>query len=146
MKINIKATGMELTPAISSYAHKKISLIEKYIDKGHVDTVAQVEVGRNTRHHKAGNVFRAEVHITGGGLDLYAVSEMEDLYAAIDIVRDEIVQNALQLKGKRETLTRRGAEMMKNMMKGLTNSTARGFSWGMEHLKFKGFKSFKKRP
>jgi len=146
MKINIKATGIELTPAISGYVHKKISSIEKYINRDHVDTVAQVEVGKSTNHHKGGNIFRAEVRIIGGGLDLYAVSEKEDLYTAIDLVKDEIVQNLLQSKGKRETLTRRGAEMMKSVMKGLTDNTARGFSWGIERLKFKGFKSFKKRP
>jgi len=65
---------------------------------------------------------------------------MEDLYAAIDVVKDEIVHNIVQSKGKRETLARRGAGMMKNMMKGLSDSTARGFSWGMRRFKFKSFK------
>jgi len=138
---------MELTPAISSYVHKKVSSIEKYIDKNSTDVVAQVEVGKSTRHHKSGNIFRAEVHITGGNLDLYAVSETDNLYAAIDIVKDEIVHNALQLKGKRETLARKGAGMVKDMMRGLSDSTAKvrrlADSWGMERLKFK---SFKKRP
>src|SRR3989344_5325056 len=143
MKINIKATGIELTQAISDYVYKKVSSIEKYINKEHIDTVAQVEVGKSTHHHKAGNIFRAEVRIIGGGLDLYAVSEKEDLYAAIDLVKDEVVQSLLQSKGKRETLTRRGAEMMKSMMKGLTDNTARGFSWGVDRFRFK---NFKKRP
>ena len=141
MKINIKATGIELTPAISDYAHKKISAIEKYLDKKiSSDVVAQVEVGKSTRHHKTGNVFRAEVHITGANLDLYAVSEMEDLYAAIDVVKDEIAHNIVQLKGKRETLARRGAKMMKSVMKGFSDGTTKGFSWGMERLKFKSFR------
>jgi ribosomal subunit interface protein len=134
MKINIKATGIELTPAISSYVNKKVFSIEKYLpampahagqaglDKGNKDVVAQVEVGKCTHHHKSGSIFRAEVHITGGGLDLYAVSEMEDLYAAVDIVRDEVIHSMLQSKGKRQTLARRGAEMIKNMMKGITDS------------------------
>jgi len=143
MKINIKATGMELTPAIASYVNKKISSVGKYLEKENVDPVAQVEVGKSTQHHKSGNVFRAEIHITGGGLDLYAVSEMGDLYAAIDVVRDEIVHNAVQSKGKRETLARKSAEMMKNMMKGLTLSTTRGFYWGIERLKFKNLRNFK---
>jgi len=123
MKINIKATGIELTQAISDYVYKRISSVEKYLDrKNSQDAVAQVEVGKSTRHHKSGNVFRAEVHITGVGVDLYAVSVMEDLYAAIDVVKDEMVQNVLQLKGKRETLTRKGAKMMKNILKGITDS------------------------
>jgi len=123
MKINIKATGIELTQAISDYVHKRIFSIEKYLDqKNNPDIVAQVEVGRSTRHHKAGNIFRAEIHIMGINLDAYAVSEMEDLYAAIDIVKDEIVRNIVHLKGKRETLSRKGAGIMKNIMKGIISS------------------------
>ncbi|MDP3875112.1 MAG: ribosome-associated translation inhibitor RaiA [bacterium] len=126
MKINIKATGIELTQAISNYVYKKVSSIEKYLDKkSSPNIVAQVEVGKSTRHHKAGNIFRAEVHITGVNLDLYAVSEMEDLYAAIDMVKDEIVHNVVQLKGKRQTLARRSAEMVKNTLKGIVNSFKR---------------------
>lgn len=117
MKINIKATGIELTEAISDYVHKKVSALEKYFDKP--DAVARVEVGRSTQHHKTGEVFKAEVHVTGAGLDIYAMKEAADLYAAIDLVKDEIIQNALQEKGKRETLTRRGARMMKSMLRGV---------------------------
>src|SRR3990167_6985227 len=105
MKINIKATGIELTQAISNYAYKKISSIEKYLDKkSGPDLVAQVEVGRSTRHHKTGNIFRAEVHITGAGLDLYAVSAMEDLYAAIDVVktRRPMPESLVKLEGNQK--------------------------------------------
>ena len=117
MKINIKGTGIDLTPAITDYVNKKISMVERYLEPG-ADVVAQVEVGMNTKHHKSGNIFRAEVHIIGAGYDLYAVSEQADLYAAIDLVKDEIIHNVLQEKGKSQTLARRGAQMMKNMMKG----------------------------
>lgn len=117
MKINIKATGIELTPAIYDYVNKKISAIEKFASN--IDAVAQVEVGKSTEHHKSGNIFKAEVHIIGGGLDLYAVSEKTDLYAAIDVVKDEVVQELMHTKTKKETLARRGAQAIKNMMKGI---------------------------
>ncbi len=117
MKINIKATGIELTEAISDYTNKKISALEKYIKNE--DAVAQVEVGRSTQHHKSGEVFLAEVHVIGAGLDLYAASEQADLYAAIDVVKDEIVRSTIQNKDRKMTLTRRGAQAVKNMMKGL---------------------------
>ncbi len=118
MKINIKATNIDLTPAISAYVEKKISAVSKYIGE-HVDAVAQVEVGRSTQHHKSGDIFRAEVHIVGAGLDLYAVSEQGDLYSAIDMVKEDITQNALQEKGKKETITRKGARIIKDMMRGI---------------------------
>ena len=117
MRINIKATGIELTPAISQYVEKKISALGKYVRNA--DAIAQVEVGRSTQHHKTGEVFMAEVHLTGAGLDLYAVSEHSDLYAAIDLVKDEIARSAVQQKGRREALHRRGARAIKNMIRGL---------------------------
>lgn len=143
MKITIKATRIELTPAISDYVEKKISTLKKHLDKDYSTALAHVEVGKNTEHHKAGDIFRAEVHITGAGLDLYAVSEMDDLYAAIDTVKDEIVRSTVQLKGKRETLSRKGARMMKYAMKGFSENTVKGFSWSMDRLKFKGLKKRK---
>jgi putative sigma-54 modulation protein len=125
MKINIKATGIELTPAISDYVHKKVSSLQKYLEKVS-DVVAQVEVGKSTRHHKSGEVFRAEVHLVGAGLDLYAASEQIDLYAAIDVVKDEISRNLTHQKGKRFALARRGGRMVKDMMKGLNPFKKRG--------------------
>ncbi len=124
MKINIKATAIELTPSITDYVNKKISTLEKYITNP--DAVAQVEVGRTTKHHKSGEVFKAEVHLVGAGLDLYAVVEHSDLYAAIDQVKDEIVRNTIHTKGKRETLTRRSGQMMKSVLKGLNIFKKRG--------------------
>lgn len=125
MKINIKATNVELTPALSDYAHKKVSSLEKYLEKGS-DVVARVEVGKSTQHHKSGEVFRAEVHLTGAGLDLYAASEQTDLYAAIDVVKDEISRNLTHQKGKRFALARRGGRMVKDMMRGLNPFKKRG--------------------
>mgnify|MGYP001594462003 CR=1 FL=1 len=117
MKINIKATGIELTPAISDYAVKKVSSLERYITTN-PNVVAEVEVGKITKHHKSGDIFRAEAHITGAGLDLYAVSEESDLYAAIDALKDEIAKEALHKKGRRETITRRGARIIKDTLRG----------------------------
>lgn len=117
MRLNIKATNIELTPAISAYVEKKLSVVEKYLGEN-VDAVAQVEVGKSTQHHKSGEIFRAEIHLIGGGVDQYAVSEQADLYAAIDILKDEIIQNLNHDKGKRFVMARRGARMVKNMMRG----------------------------
>ena len=55
MKINIKATNIELTLAISAYAEKKIRTLKKFLDVP--DAVAQVEVGKSTKHHKSSEDF-----------------------------------------------------------------------------------------
>jgi|SRR3989344_5434662 len=117
MKINIKATGIELTSAINDYVQKKVGSLEKYLAKRE-GVVVQVEVGKSTKHHKSGDVFRAEAHLVGGGLNLYAASEQADLYAAIDLMKDDVVHKLTHLKGRKMALARRGAQALKNMMRG----------------------------
>ena len=116
MNINIKATGIELTPAIKEYAEKKVGMLEKYFAPGQSPNI-QVEVGKSTAHHRQGPFFRAEVRVSGSGTDYYAVSENEDLYAAIDLVKDEIVHEITHSQKKRLSKLRAGGRRMKDMMR-----------------------------
>ncbi len=118
MNINIKATGIKLTDAIREYALKKISSLKKYLGKKE-GIIVQIEVGKSSHHHKAGEVFKAEVNIGGGGLDVYAVSEAEDLYSAIDLVQDEVARGLVSTRGRHIKLLRQGERAVKYMMKGL---------------------------
>ena len=127
MNINIKATGIELTPAISDYVYKKISSVEKYISKKESEISARVEVGKTTKHHKSGDVFKAEVKLVGSGLDIYAVVEAEDLYAAIDLVEAEVARELVENKGKRMKLLRRGQRAIKDLMK--------DFPWALKRFR-----------
>ncbi len=127
MNINIKATGIALTPAISDYVYKKISSVEKYLSKKGPTASAQVEVGKTTKHHKSGDVFKAEVRLIGGGLDMYAVEEAEDLYAAIDLVEAEITRGILKTKGRHIQLLRRGQRAIKDLMK--------DFPWALKRFR-----------
>jgi putative sigma-54 modulation protein len=117
MKINIKATGITLTPSISEYIEKKINMLDKFFREE--ETLINIEVGRTTKHHKSGEIFRAEIRITAVGQEYYAVSETEDLYAAIDEVKDNIVQELTSRKRKTVHLFRRGGAQIKNLMKGI---------------------------
>jgi ribosomal subunit interface protein len=126
MKINIKATNITLTPSISGYVEKKINMLNKFFHKN--DNVRiNVEVGKISRHHKSGDIFRAEIQIVDKGETYYAVSEMEDLYAAIDVVKDEIVHELTSKKGKTLELVRRGGAQIKNILKGIVDAGDR--SW-----------------
>ncbi len=117
MKTNIRAAGIELTPAISTYVEKLTSGIEKHLSGE--DIVVQIEVGKTSNHHKHGEIFRAEVRISGDGNDFYAASEKEDLYAAIDAVKDEIIREIKRKKNRRIFDMRRGQKIMKNVIRNL---------------------------
>lgn len=118
MTTNIKTTNISLTPAISEYTAKRLEKIEKLLS---ADPTVQcdVELGRATNHHQKGEVFRAEIHIVGVGTNAYASCEKEDLFSAIDFVRDEIVRELSSGKGKKISLVRRSGARVKSMIKGL---------------------------
>ncbi len=123
MNITLKATGFDTTPAISEYVHRKLSTLEKFLGDKKDSITIRVEVGKTTDHHKHGDVFRAEVHITGlGGNDIYVAEETADLYAAIDIVRDEAEQKLITNKDRRSSLIKRGGARIKSMIKGMFGS------------------------
>ena len=125
MNINIKATGIELTPAIRDYVYKKISSVEKFLSDPE-GTSVQVEVGKTTRHHKTGDVFRAEVRMSGKNVDLYSAIEAGDLYSAIDLVESEVSNKIVREKGRHIKLLRQGQRAVKYMLKGISGTTSSG--------------------
>jgi ribosomal subunit interface protein len=118
MNINIKATGISLTPSISAYADKRLASVSKILG-GNPSFICDLELAKTSAHHNKGDIFRAEIHITGNGKDLYASAEDQDLYAAIDIMRDEITRELKASKGKRLSFIRHGGTRVKEMIKGV---------------------------
>ena len=117
MNIKITSKNFELTPAIDEYVNKKISSLEKFLNTK-AATLCEVEIGRTTKHHNSGDIFKAEVNITEPGVpQVYAVAEESDLYAAVDIVRDEAERAITSRKKKRATLFRRGGTAVKAILK-----------------------------
>ena len=122
MNINFKATNIVLTEAIRDYVTKRIEALGKFIGKEKDDVVIDVEVSQTTKHHKSGSIFRTEVTIRNAGRRLRATSTKDDLYASIDDVKDQMLQEVKKFKGKREGLMRRGQQKIKNMIQGLWKS------------------------
>lgn len=119
MKINIKATNIELTSAINDYVNKRLQALEKFTkDK---EIIAYVEVGKTTKHHKEGEIFKAEFNLEISGVKFYSVSEKEDLYEAIDDAKEEVVHQIKNDKKRKQTLYKRGASSVKKMLKGISD-------------------------
>lgn len=116
MNISIKASNIELTPALKDYTEKRFGALTKYTGG---DLTIAAEIGKTTDHHKNGDIFRAEVNITTAlGKQYRSASEKADLYEAIDDVRDEVVRMLTSAKGKEEALWKRGARKIKDIIRG----------------------------
>jgi putative sigma-54 modulation protein len=116
MNIAIKATNIELTPALKDYAEKRMKGIVKFSDG---DADIALEIGKETSHHKQGDIFMASATVTTPlGKTHHATSSKLDLYEAIDDVRDEIVREIQSARGKQDSMFKRGARKIKNILKG----------------------------
>lgn len=92
MNINIKATNIDLTPAIREYAEMKIGSLSKFMERFEEggEVKVEIEIGRTTRHHKKGDVFYAEAMIYFPKKTLRAENTGPDLRAGIDDVKDKL--------------------------------------------------------
>jgi len=118
MQIKIKTTNIEMTDAISSYVEEKLQSLEKFaIPHDEENPLLYVDIGKTTNHHQSGDIFRAEVTMNVRGKQFRAVSKKEDLYAAIDDMRAELMRELTSHKTKERSLARRGAGMIKNLLR-----------------------------
>ena len=99
MKINLKATKIEMTDAISAYVQDKMDMLEKYLGKTPVINF-DVEVERIIGSQNKGDVFCMEVNLEVPGELLRVKKTEDDLYKAIDKVRDHLEEVIIRYKEK----------------------------------------------
>jgi putative sigma-54 modulation protein len=97
MLININATGMELTEPIKQYVNEKFGDMDKFFDN---IQRTDIDVGMRTQHHNKGKIFYAEANVHVPGKDIRIVKDTEDLYKAIDKVRDHLKNELKEFKEK----------------------------------------------
>lgn len=93
MQLNITGHHVDMTPSMHNYVESKMERLERHFD--HVTNV-HVILSVEKLRQKA----EATIHITGG--NLYAESENEDMYAAIDAMVDKLDR---QIKKHKEKVT-----------------------------------------
>ena len=114
MKLNLKNKDLKITPAIENYLQKKIASLEKFVKKFNQDLIkADAELGRTTRGQKTGEIFRAEINLVIGGQFFRAEAASDNLYAAIDEVRDDLERQIKKFSAKKSTIFIRGARSIK---------------------------------
>src|SRR3989339_527401 len=123
MQINLQGKNMEITPAIHNYVVKRVTNLEKLlssIEKNGGEIRVNFEVGKSTKHHKAGEVFHSDCLININGKKFYYGSDQEDLYESVDDVKERLYEEIRRNKDRKQTLFKRGAASVKKMLKGLS--------------------------
>ncbi len=115
MHITITGVHIEITEAIKSYTEEKVSNLEKYI--GNRNTKVDVFLSKTTEHHNHGDIFKAEANMHIDGKALSAKTTEDDLYKAIDGLKDILARELTHHKDKKISVFRRGAHKIKNLLK-----------------------------
>lgn len=100
MITTIHGTGIELTDAIRNYVEEKVATLDKFLEANGV-TKIEVDVGMRTHHHLKGMIFYAEINVLHPGGMIRVEKDAEDLYKAIDKVKDHLKVEFDTLKDKR---------------------------------------------
>lgn len=106
MNIQITSKNIEMTEAIRSYIEKRIGSLEKFLN---TIQEAHVEIERN-QHHKKGYVFQIAVNMPLAHGFVRATDVQEDMYVAIDVVKEELERQLREQKGKFEDRKRRASK------------------------------------
>ncbi len=123
MQINLLTKNIELTNAIKDHVLKRVTNLEKLlsgIEKHGGEVHVHFEVGKSTNHHKGGEIFHADCLIKMEGKEFYSSADEEDLYVAIDKVKESLFREINKNKDRKQTLFKRGASSVKKMMKGIS--------------------------
>jgi len=89
MQIRIKATNIELTDALRDYFQNKMNVIEKCL--GDIQVInCDVEIEKAVGGQYKGEIYRAEVNLEVPRKLLRVEKTEDDLYKAIDKVKDHL--------------------------------------------------------
>jgi ribosomal subunit interface protein len=128
MKVNIKTTNISLDEALRVWTETRMGELEKFLggfgpgdfpEKGLREKVeVWVEIGRTTRHHHKGDVFRAEAQLHLPKKSLRAEAIHEDLRMAIDLVKEELEREIIKYRGRRIARARGWSRKTKEWIRG----------------------------
>jgi putative sigma-54 modulation protein len=91
MQINVSGHHVEVTSALRDYVDEKFTRLQRHYDQiTNADVTLTVE--------KLVQKAEASIHVSGA--NLFALSESEDMYAAIDLLTDKLDRQLIKHKEK----------------------------------------------
>ncbi len=112
---------MEITEAIRDYTLEKMQSLDKLVSRDDTSAKLVVELSKTSNHHVHGQVFQAEANLHIRGKETTLRTTQEDLYKAIDVLKDMLTRELSQHKDKERSIVRRSAHKVKSLFKRLTN-------------------------
>lgn len=113
MNVQITGKNIELTDALKSYVNEKIGSLGRFNDQ-----ITEIRVTLEMIRADHTESFRAATQFHVGHEVLFTEEAATTMYAAIDIVKDEMERQLRDLKAKNETKNRK-ANVVKRAFKSI---------------------------
>lgn len=110
MNLQLSGKNLELTPALKAYVDDKIGGLEKFND-----AITEIRVTLEDVREEHTQHFRAAAQVHVGHDVLFTEEVAASMYAAIDIVKDEMVRQLRDYKNKLETKHRKANAAVRDM-------------------------------
>lgn len=122
METRIKATEIELSDVLRKLIDKKIvKIIEKLLKKsssGTENALLDIELGRTTKHHLEGWIWKCEINLTlpEAGVPVRIEAVTEKMENSVNKVKKELERNLRKIKTKKIFRARKAARYLKNKL------------------------------
>lgn len=105
MRVNLKTENIELSPTVEIMAERKlIGPIKKLLPAldEKLDVILDIELGRATKHHNKGRIWKAEAQLSLPGIKkmMRAETRAESLREAVNLTKNAILREIKKYKEK----------------------------------------------
>ena len=114
-RITFKHSGTDVRPHLEDLVTEKLQTLDRFLG-GKTDVKCEVEFAK-VAPKRNGDIYRVEVNIWTSGQLYRAEATEESFERAIDVVRSELESELQRSRTKRQSLWRKGARKMKDMMR-----------------------------
>jgi len=113
MKIIIKTKNLDQSEALNDFIEKKFITLKKFIsvlkypDEGKTLAEVFVEVEKESKHHRKGDIFVVKTLVNLPGRNIIAQANGDDLFVAVNKAKEELKMEIEKYKVKKIDNTRR---------------------------------------
>jgi ribosomal subunit interface protein len=108
MNIIIKTRNIELIESLEKFINEKINKLEKFLGTDTQEIFVEIE--KENRHHRKGDVFSCQIFISIPGRKLAAKAHGEDLLRSVIDAKDQMEIEIKKHKEKKIDANRRQAK------------------------------------
>jgi ribosomal subunit interface protein len=114
---SLKYTNIKQSDAIETYLEEHLAKLDAVVDDSDTSAQAQIELAKTVSDQQSGDIYRAEINLHSSGEVFYADETANDIYAAIDAMREVIVREVRRTMEKKRDQSRDGARQIKEMLR-----------------------------